>query len=153
MQTTESGRKLGQAMTSTGRAVATTSKAVGKYLLNSHQKYYFNLLLYNFLPGGAISQAKGAFSSWWNNLLISPEPGMKQPEAEEIPYAEDLTFTDAIDNSSTIGVEINHTNIPNSIKDNGVTDSDKVSRDEQISCGDKTVESHVKHQPGEVHTV
>lgn len=29
MQTTEGGRKLGQAMTSTGRAVATTSKAVG----------------------------------------------------------------------------------------------------------------------------
>lgn len=30
MQNTEGGRKLNQAMVSTGRAVATTSKAVGK---------------------------------------------------------------------------------------------------------------------------
>lgn len=30
MQNTESGRKLNQAMLSTGRAVATTGKAVGK---------------------------------------------------------------------------------------------------------------------------
>lgn len=30
MQNTESGRKLNQAMASTGRAVATTGKAVGK---------------------------------------------------------------------------------------------------------------------------
>lgn len=30
MQNTESGRKLNQAMVSTGRAVATTGKAVGK---------------------------------------------------------------------------------------------------------------------------
>ncbi|XP_018321240.1 late secretory pathway protein AVL9 homolog isoform X2 [Agrilus planipennis] len=47
MQNTESGRKLNQAMASTGRAVATTSRAVG----------------------GALSQAKGAFSNWWSNLL------------------------------------------------------------------------------------
>ncbi|XP_076756647.1 late secretory pathway protein AVL9 homolog [Xylocopa sonorina] len=46
MQNTESGRKINQAMASTGRAVATTGKAVG----------------------GAISQAKGAFSNWWTTL-------------------------------------------------------------------------------------
>ncbi|OXU20890.1 hypothetical protein TSAR_010151, partial [Trichomalopsis sarcophagae] len=46
MQNTEGGRKLNQAMASTGRAVATTGKAVG----------------------GAISQAKGAFSNWWSTL-------------------------------------------------------------------------------------
>ncbi|KOC69142.1 Late secretory pathway protein AVL9 like protein [Habropoda laboriosa] len=46
MQNTESGRKLNQAMASTGRAVATTGKAVG----------------------GAFSQAKGAFSNWWTTL-------------------------------------------------------------------------------------
>ncbi|XP_012273117.1 late secretory pathway protein AVL9 homolog isoform X2 [Orussus abietinus] len=46
MQNTESGRKINQAMASTGRAVATTGKAVG----------------------GAISQAKGAFSNWWSTL-------------------------------------------------------------------------------------
>ncbi|KAG7209136.1 hypothetical protein KM043_015280 [Ampulex compressa] len=48
MQNTESGRKLNQAMVSTGRAVATTGKAVG----------------------GAISQAKGAFSNWWSTLTM-----------------------------------------------------------------------------------
>ncbi|XP_033332373.1 late secretory pathway protein AVL9 homolog isoform X1 [Megalopta genalis] len=46
MQNTESGRKINQAMASTGRAVATTGKAVG----------------------GALSQAKGAFSNWWSTL-------------------------------------------------------------------------------------
>ncbi|CAB0004507.1 unnamed protein product [Nesidiocoris tenuis] len=50
MQTTEGGRKLNQAMASTGRVVATTGRAVG----------------------GALSQAKGAFSSWWSNLTTSP---------------------------------------------------------------------------------
>lgn len=32
MQNTEGGRKLNQAMVSTGRAVATTGRAVGKYV-------------------------------------------------------------------------------------------------------------------------
>lgn len=31
--------------------------------------------------GGAISQAKGAFSNWWSNLLVSPEPVQKAVEA------------------------------------------------------------------------
>ncbi|XP_063972057.1 late secretory pathway protein AVL9 homolog [Diachasmimorpha longicaudata] len=46
MQNTESGRKINQAMATTGRAVATTGKAVG----------------------GALSQAKGAFTTWWSTL-------------------------------------------------------------------------------------
>lgn len=43
MQSSESGRKLNHAV---GKAVATTGKAVG----------------------GAISQAKGAFSTWWSSV-------------------------------------------------------------------------------------
>jgi Sec-independent protein translocase protein TatA len=46
MQNTEGGRKLNQAMTTTGRAVATTGRAVG----------------------GALTQAKGALSTWWSTL-------------------------------------------------------------------------------------
>ncbi|KAK7793388.1 hypothetical protein R5R35_009268 [Gryllus longicercus] len=49
MQNTEGGRKLNQAMASTGRAVATTGRAVG----------------------GALSQAKGALSSWWSTLTTT----------------------------------------------------------------------------------
>ncbi|XP_034948866.1 late secretory pathway protein AVL9 homolog [Chelonus insularis] len=52
MQNTESGRKINQAMATTGRAVATTGKAVG----------------------GAISQAKGAFATWWSTLT-TVQPG------------------------------------------------------------------------------
>ncbi|XP_057320689.1 late secretory pathway protein AVL9 homolog [Microplitis mediator] len=52
MQNTESGRKINQAMATTGRAVATTGKAVG----------------------GALSQAKGAFSNWWSTLTTI-QPG------------------------------------------------------------------------------
>lgn len=52
MQNTEGGRKLNQAMVSTGRAVATTGRAVG----------------------GALSQARGAFSSWWNTLTTVQSP-------------------------------------------------------------------------------
>ncbi|XP_047111178.1 late secretory pathway protein AVL9 homolog [Schistocerca piceifrons] len=53
MQNTEGGRKLNQAMASTGRAVATTGRAVG----------------------GALSQARGALSSWWSTLTTAPPGG------------------------------------------------------------------------------
>lgn len=53
MQTTEGGRKLNQAMVSTGRVVATTGRAVG----------------------GALSQAKGALTNWWSNLTTAPPVG------------------------------------------------------------------------------
>ncbi|PNF17496.1 Late secretory pathway protein AVL9-like protein, partial [Cryptotermes secundus] len=65
MQNTEGGRKLNQAMVSTGRAVATTGRAVG----------------------GALSQARGALSSWWNTLTTvqSPEGEVSGP----VPVADE----------------------------------------------------------------
>lgn len=47
MQNTESGRKLNQAMASTGRAVATTGKAVGKLHQFSYNYMYktYNIIL------------------------------------------------------------------------------------------------------------
>ncbi|XP_059474861.1 late secretory pathway protein AVL9 homolog [Neocloeon triangulifer] len=62
MQNTEGGRKLSQAMVNTGRAVTHTGKAVG----------------------GAISQAKGAFSSWWSNITSQPNNGQSE-KIEELP--------------------------------------------------------------------
>lgn len=38
MQNTESGRKINQAMATTGRAVATTGKAVGKFCRQNFEK-------------------------------------------------------------------------------------------------------------------
>ncbi|XP_048508797.1 late secretory pathway protein AVL9 homolog isoform X2 [Athalia rosae] len=74
MQNTESGRKLNQAMASTGRAVATTGKAVG----------------------GAISQAKGAFSNWWTTLTTvqatDTEEGIDEIVGEYL-HLVDLTST------------------------------------------------------------
>ncbi|KAF5307941.1 hypothetical protein FQR65_LT06508 [Abscondita terminalis] len=74
MQNTEGGRKLNQAMASTGRVVATTSKAVG----------------------GALSQAKGAFSNWWSNLLVSPDV-QKGMEATNENINNDENSTNIID--------------------------------------------------------
>lgn len=50
MQNTESGRKLNQAMASTGRAVATTGKAVGKFNIYIHMllKIYIYIALIKF---------------------------------------------------------------------------------------------------------
>ncbi|RZF40280.1 hypothetical protein LSTR_LSTR015083 [Laodelphax striatellus] len=66
MQTTEGGRKLNQAMVSTGRAVATTGRAVG----------------------GAISQAKGALSSWWSNLTTAQSPTEAGPQENGLQSAD-----------------------------------------------------------------
>ncbi|XP_046677809.1 late secretory pathway protein AVL9 homolog [Homalodisca vitripennis] len=64
MQNTEGGRKLNQAMVSTGRAVVTTGRAVG----------------------GAISHAKGALSNWWSNLTTVQSPTeAAEPAAEVVP--------------------------------------------------------------------
>lgn len=93
MQNTESGRKLNQAMASTGRAVATTGKAVGELLhdlsmidiytetpgslkrKSERERSTFLILFASvtciaslLLQGGALSQAKGAFSNWWTTL-------------------------------------------------------------------------------------
>ncbi|BET03358.1 Transport protein Avl9 [Nesidiocoris tenuis] len=78
MQTTEGGRKLNQAMASTGRVVATTGRAVG----------------------GALSQAKGAFSSWWSNLTTSPtlaqaaDSNADEAEVADAPDASDEAISD-----------------------------------------------------------
>lgn len=60
MSSTESGRKMTQAVVNTGRAVASTSRVVG----------------------GALSQAKGALSVWWSTLTTP------SPQAENAPAAE-----------------------------------------------------------------
>ncbi|CAH1115417.1 unnamed protein product [Psylliodes chrysocephalus] len=120
MQNTESGRKLNQAMASTGKAVVTTSKAVG----------------------GALSQAKGALSSWWNNFMVNPEQGQKVSEAQDTE-----THTNNLTDSLT--------NIPSSIN------SDKENNEiEPVSNGDlvtmeqnNSLNGGDKHNPGEVHTV
>lgn len=139
MQNTESGRKINQAMTSTGRAVATTSKAVG----------------------GAISQAKGALSSWWSNLLVSPEPGLEKPsDPNEILTAEEAQsdFTEK-EHLSYVNTEYSNNAtekeqicIPISIKNNTI-DSDKFINIEKVANSGNGIESLSEHHPGEVHTV
>lgn len=63
MQSSESGRKLNQAV---GKAVTSTGKAVG----------------------GAISHAKGAFSTWWSSVTtttgipVAITPDATSPESE-----------------------------------------------------------------------
>ncbi|XP_066261043.1 late secretory pathway protein AVL9 homolog [Euwallacea similis] len=140
MQTTESGRRLGQAVTSTGRAVATTSKAVG----------------------GAISQAKGAFSSWWNNL-VSPEPGLpKEVTTDEVLFGEEpstnLYDQSAIESSNTGNTENsdNH-RLPNtlnskisSINNVPVKDSNVIRTGDSDNSYAEPLENH---KPGEIHTV
>ncbi|XP_044755831.1 late secretory pathway protein AVL9 homolog [Coccinella septempunctata] len=117
MQNSESGRKINQAMISTGKAVATTSKAVG----------------------GAISQAKGAFSSWWNNLLVSPESIQKDSEE-----------TEDLDNSKFEIVNKEH-------KLSNIVDSNENNRNGVIKTVDMTetkiLNENDFHHPGEVHTV
>ncbi|XP_044263498.1 late secretory pathway protein AVL9 homolog [Tribolium madens] len=114
MQSSDSGRKLNQAMVSTGRAVATTSKAVG----------------------GAFSQAKGVFSNWWSNLLVSPEPVQKALEA--FP-----------DNDMQVENSTENENIPKNVNlSNGNIEKNNFS-DDGSEC---TLPNNI-HQPGEVHTV
>lgn len=114
MQTSDSGRKINQAMVSTGRAVATTSKAVG----------------------GAISQAKGVFSNWWTNLLVSPEPIQKALEALPDCDIEETTAEATIEE-----------NIPNEIISKNLSNGNLETIDIEDALPD------IIHQPGEVHTV
>jgi len=58
MQNTEGGRRFNQAVQNTGKAVLQTGKAVG----------------------GALTSAKGAFSSWWTNVT-SPTPNKPEDDA------------------------------------------------------------------------
>ncbi|KAK9501707.1 hypothetical protein O3M35_012383 [Rhynocoris fuscipes] len=83
MQTTEGGRKLNQAMVSTGRVVATTGRAVG----------------------GAISQAKGALSNWWSNLTTAPPAGsatVADPSIEQLPTSNNAERQDEIVNQPPV---------------------------------------------------
>ncbi|XP_076266193.1 late secretory pathway protein AVL9 homolog isoform X1 [Rhynchophorus ferrugineus] len=129
MQNTESGRKLNQAMTSTGRAVATTSKAVG----------------------GAISQAKGAFSSWWSNLLVSPETGITKAAEDvsvDVPsqianVKEDGQGSEVLNDKCDVSKEV-----IGSVENNAkFPSSEKVKSESDSECLTKM------HQPGQVHTV
>lgn len=91
MSSTESGRKVTQAVVSTGRAVASTSRVVG----------------------GALSQAKGALSVWWSTLT-TPSPVGENPPAtdpdfevlEAVPQ-DDKTIEDAVSNVETLSIVSN----------------------------------------------
>lgn len=82
MSSTESGRKVTQAVVSTGRAVASTSRVVG----------------------GALSQAKGALSVWWSTLTtpspVGENPPTTDPDFEvlEAVPQENKTIEDAVNN-------------------------------------------------------
>ncbi|XP_076626648.1 late secretory pathway protein AVL9 homolog isoform X1 [Colletes latitarsis] len=91
MQNTESGRKLNQAMASTGRAVATTGKAVG----------------------GAISQAKGAFSNWWSTLTTvqPPEEGKPDNQTPNIHQTFSTITNNTAIKDEEINVSTNNTNL------------------------------------------
>lgn len=84
MQNTEKGRKIATAAVNTSRAVAATSKAVGMR---------FNMLCLNeltlkcwwfcnWITGGALTNAKGAFSQWWSTFQ-QPNPAETSEAAEE----------------------------------------------------------------------
>lgn len=98
MQNTEGGRKLNQAMVSTGRAVATTGRAVG----------------------GALSHAKGALSNWWSNLLVSPDNRPAICEGEDA-----LTTVDKLNSQSCQDIvnRSNDENLDKNIKNNSNSDT------------------------------
>ncbi|KAI4461492.1 late secretory pathway protein avl9-related [Holotrichia oblita] len=127
IQNTESGRKLNQAMVTTGRAVATTSKAVG----------------------GAFSQAKGVFSNWWSNLLVSPDPvhkGVDTLNENRIEENTDMKKANASENDDTISNnQDKNKNIPNGFIVTDVTEKETNTGASQNRC--------VGHNPGEVHLV
>ncbi|XP_025834433.1 uncharacterized protein LOC112905708 [Agrilus planipennis] len=79
-------------MASTGRAVATTSRAVG----------------------GALSQAKGAFSNWWSNLLVSPEI-QKGTEATNESINNDLNPTESVKEGENLKNKTCTQDIPNTV--------------------------------------
>ncbi|XP_043478388.1 late secretory pathway protein AVL9 homolog [Leptopilina heterotoma] len=86
MQNTESGRKLNQAMLTTGKAV-----------------------------GGALSQAKGAFSTWWNTLTaVQPINVVRDntlPEEEREQHAFKVETDETILNKDFLRESINYEKI------------------------------------------
>ncbi|KAJ8948162.1 hypothetical protein NQ318_009254 [Aromia moschata] len=124
MQNTESGRKINQAMASTGKAVATTSKAVG----------------------GAFSQARGAFSSWWSNFLVSPEPGQKGSDSA----LDEATGAEETDHATDNAINIPNSITNDKDNDNLANGTAVKDRDDNVNGTEGLAENH---QPGEVHTV
>lgn len=77
--------------------------------------------------GGALSQAKGAFSNWWSNLLVSPDPIQK-------------------------GIDvINETD--EGVSDSSVNAMDNSRQGECDENGVEAGNSNEERQSGEVHTV
>lgn len=131
MQNTEGGRKLNQAMVSTGRAVATTGRAVG----------------------GALSHAKGALSSWWSNLLVSPDNRPAICEAEDA-----LTTVDKINSQSCQDIVKKglDANLENNKKNNSDQNIPQSCERNVISNGDvcdKKEERKEISEPIGVHTI
>lgn len=99
-----------------------------------------------YFIGGAFSQAKGAFSNWWNNFLVNPEQGQKVPETATEAQA---ASTETIDISSDIPKTVTTNCIDSNHKLKGDTcdvDKSEISSEDSPSPGSE-------HQPGEIHTV
>lgn len=82
-----------------------------------------------------MSQAKGAFSSWWSNLLVSPETGQKGDENDIVCGAE--------------AVQQNDSDIPKSINENLSNGNIKTND----NCNVNKSPNNENHLPGEIHTV
>ena len=125
--------------------------------------------------GGALSQAKGVFSNWWNNIVVSPEPGLtKQAETDEIYSTEEAhnSSTESRQTEESIPNEskkdVDSVKEPDEVRTNdGNKDAEtpksingnledkskfQLSANDFNDCGVKNVIKEV-HQPGQVHTV
>lgn len=87
--------------------------------------------------GGAISQAKGAFSNWWSHLLVSPEPIQKGVEAVQENNSED----DSHANKTVNKCDLNDETI--------LTDIENNDEEEKI----KNIHTNDKYKIGSVNTV
>lgn len=58
------------------------------------------------MAGGAISQAKGALSSWWSNLTTVQSPtDAAEPATEAVAAAESLDAVEALDTAEPVAAE------------------------------------------------
>lgn len=86
------------------------------------------------VAGGAISHAKGAFSSWFSNLLVSPDPGSTKNEEDNACYATDEQ--DLHCDSKQSGVETSQCNAIYSNENQEITASGNcVKKDKDIVNG------------------
>lgn len=109
--------------------------------------------------GGAFSQAKGAFSNWWSNLIVSPEPGLvKETEVEEIASEPEEHSISVCENARAANPSVP---LPNNISKVGVSsNSSKLVDPHESPISSIKVESHIDvesrnshHEPGQIHTV